>query len=162
MSKISRLWGILGSAALVMLIGLFQSSAHATPGGALGILPPTPMVAPASMNSIPASVPTNRLQQGAVSQQTPLSSGIAFFSNPENVLRTVELAAQFIFGVYGVSLVRTGIGYGKTATKSAKNGFWGVLIVGIAFTAPQLLSWVVANTQAEAPISPMFSRGGCG
>jgi hypothetical protein len=157
MSKLNRLWGILGSAALVMLIGLFQSSAHATPGGALGILPPTPMVAPASMNSIP----TNRAQQGAVSQQIPLSGGIAFFSNPHNLLRTMELVAQFIFVVYGLSLVRAGIGYGKTATKSAQNAFWGVLIVGIAFTAPQLVSWVVGNTQSEALTFPMFSTG-CG
>jgi hypothetical protein len=159
MLKAKRLWGILGSVSLVLLIGLFQSSAHATP--VLAILPAVPIVAPASVNSMPI----NNAQLGSISQSTPLSRGMAFLSKPENVLNNAVLAGQLILAIYGLCLACAGRGMGKAATKSTANVVWGVLFMGIAATAPQLVGWSVDNSKAEMPnalTTPALRVGGCG
>jgi hypothetical protein len=157
-----RLWAIFGSSAIILLLGVFQLSAHATPIGAIspsmGVLPPVPMVVPTNVSSIANS----SIQQSPDYQHTPLARGIEFFSKPLNLLNTAKLAGQMILGLYGLSLICTGCGAGAKATKSTANVIWGALFIGIALTAPELVGWMLSNGPPLSDGVMLPRAGGCG
>jgi len=158
MSNKKRIWGILGSSAIVLLAGIFQSSVHAAPAV---LVPTAPVAAPPLVNSI---VP-NRAQAVNVNQlqRTPLSNGIEYFSQPANLVHLGGVIGQILLALYGISMICVGRGAGA-ASKSRANVVWGSLFVLIALTAPELISWVMTNSAAMSSDAGVVlpRAGGCG